>query len=188
MISIGFPVVEMRHSPRLSYLNKGKFWFQQDDIVTSSPPSAAYMCQWIGSALVQIMACRLFSAKPLSKPMMGYCQLNSQEQTLVKFQSKHENIFENILCEKAAILCRGRWVNLNEDVLWYILGCRYYGIGWGFISHSVPSHWPHQWFLINRNHQQYSQYLVVESGTINLFPGQGADQFSDNGKLRKVEM
>ena len=28
----------------------------------SSPPSAAYM-QWIGSALVQIMACRLFGAK-----------------------------------------------------------------------------------------------------------------------------
>ena len=26
--------------------------------VNSSPPSAAYMCQWIGSALVQIMACR----------------------------------------------------------------------------------------------------------------------------------
>ena len=41
----------------------------------SSPPSATYMCQWIGSALVQMMACRLFGAKPLSKPMLGYCQL-----------------------------------------------------------------------------------------------------------------
>ena len=29
-----------------------------------------------GSALVQIMACRLFGAKPLSKPMLGYCQLD----------------------------------------------------------------------------------------------------------------
>ena len=38
------------------------------------------MGQWIGSALVQIMACRLLSAKPLSEPMMGYCQLN---ETLV---------------------------------------------------------------------------------------------------------
>ena len=28
------------------------------------------------SALVQIMACRLFGAKPLSKPMLDYCQLN----------------------------------------------------------------------------------------------------------------
>ena len=42
----------------------------------SSPPSAAYMCQWIGSALVQIMACRLFGVKPLSKPMGRYCQLD----------------------------------------------------------------------------------------------------------------
>ena len=36
------------------------FWFN------SSPPSAAYMRQWIGSALVPITACRLFGAKPLS--------------------------------------------------------------------------------------------------------------------------
>ena len=35
------------------------------------------MCQWIGSALVQIMACRLFGAKPLSKPMLVYCQLDA---------------------------------------------------------------------------------------------------------------
>ena len=27
------------------------------------------------------MACRLFSAKPLSKPMLGYCQLDPKEQT-----------------------------------------------------------------------------------------------------------
>ena len=37
---------------------------------TSSPPNAAYMRQWIGSALVQIMACRLFSTKPLYEPML----------------------------------------------------------------------------------------------------------------------
>ena len=37
--------------------------------------SAAYMYQWIGSALVQIMACRLLSVKPLAKPMLSYCQL-----------------------------------------------------------------------------------------------------------------
>ena len=43
--------------------------------INSSPPSAAYLRQWIGSALVQIMACHLFGAKPLSKPLLGYCQL-----------------------------------------------------------------------------------------------------------------
>ena len=43
--------------------------------INSSPPSAAYMRQWIRSTLVQIMACRLFGAKPLSEPVLGYCQL-----------------------------------------------------------------------------------------------------------------
>ena len=48
-------------------------------------PSAAYMRQWIGSALVQIIACHLFGAKPLFEPMLGYCQLDTLEQTSVKF-------------------------------------------------------------------------------------------------------
>ena len=41
-----------------------------------SPPRAAWMCQWIGSVLVRIMACRLLGTKPLSKPMLDYCQLD----------------------------------------------------------------------------------------------------------------
>ena len=45
--------------------------------LNSSPPSAAYMRQWIGAALVQIMACRLFGANPLSKPKLGYCHLDT---------------------------------------------------------------------------------------------------------------
>ena len=36
----------------------------------TSPPSAAYMRRWTGSALIQIMACLLFSAKPLPEPML----------------------------------------------------------------------------------------------------------------------
>ena len=40
-------------------------------LINSSPPSAAYMHPWIGSELVQIMACRLFGAKPLSEAMLG---------------------------------------------------------------------------------------------------------------------
>ena len=42
----------------------------------SSPPSAAYMRQLTGSALVQLMACRLFGAKPCSKPILCYCLLD----------------------------------------------------------------------------------------------------------------
>ena len=41
--------------------------------VKSSPPSAVHMLPWTWSALVQIMACCLFGAKPLSKPKLGYC-------------------------------------------------------------------------------------------------------------------
>ena len=40
-----------------------------------SSHSVEYMRQWIGSALFQIMACRLFGAKPLSKLALGFCQL-----------------------------------------------------------------------------------------------------------------
>ena len=43
--------------------------------VNSSPPCAEYMHWWTGSALVEVMACRLFGAKPLPEPMLTYCQL-----------------------------------------------------------------------------------------------------------------
>ena len=49
-------------------------WFVQR--INSSPPSAGYMRQWTGSALVQIMACHLFGAMPLFEPMLDYCQLD----------------------------------------------------------------------------------------------------------------
>ena len=39
--------------------------------------------------LLQIMAWCLFGAKPLSKPMMSYCQLDNQKQTSVKSESKY---------------------------------------------------------------------------------------------------
>ena len=57
------------------------------------PPSAAYMHQWIGLALVQIMACHLFGGKPLSEPMLGYCQLDTYDlgtnssEILIKIQN-----------------------------------------------------------------------------------------------------
>ena len=48
----------------------GHYW------LNSSPPNATFKHQWIRSALVQIMACHLFGAKPLSKPMSDYYQLD----------------------------------------------------------------------------------------------------------------
>ena len=85
--------------------------------IYSSPPGAAYMCQLIESALVQIMACRLFGAKPLSKPMLDYRQLDPWDKIQWNFNqttkiSIHENASDNIVCEMAAILSWGRWVNI----------------------------------------------------------------------------
>ena len=87
--------------------------------VNSSPPNAAYMHQWIVSALLQIMACRLYGAKPLSEPMLDYYQLNpgnnfqwnSNQNT--KFFS-HKNASENIVCKMAAILSKG-------EMSWFIV-------------------------------------------------------------------
>ena len=65
------------------------------------------------------MACRLLGVKPLSKPMLRYCQLDPQVLTSVKFESKykifiHENAFENIVSEMAAILSREERVNAKN--------------------------------------------------------------------------
>ena len=54
--------------------------------VNLSPPTTAYMRQWTESALVHVMACRLFGAKPLPETMLVYCQLDPWEQTSVKFE------------------------------------------------------------------------------------------------------
>ena len=59
---------------RIMFLSQQIFTVKNN--VNSSPPTAAYLCQRIGSTLVLIMACHLFGAKPLSKSMLGYCQLN----------------------------------------------------------------------------------------------------------------
>ena len=52
-------------------------------LINSSAPSTAYMRQWIGSALVQIMPCRLYNAKSLAKPMLDYCQVDNNFSVIV---------------------------------------------------------------------------------------------------------
>ena len=62
------------------------------DSSNSSPTNAAYKHKWIGSALVQIMVCRLFGTKPLSEPMntLYYtCDLNIM-CTVTPLKSKHK--------------------------------------------------------------------------------------------------
>ena len=52
------------------------------------PPSAVCRRQWTGSALVQVVGSRLFGAKPLPKPMLACCQLDSWEKMSMKFWSE----------------------------------------------------------------------------------------------------
>ena len=79
--------------------------------IDSSPPSAAYMCQWIGTVLVQVMAFHLFRCNP----MLGYCQwdtpgINFSEILISKSIYKtfySRKAFTNIIREMVAILSRG---------------------------------------------------------------------------------
>ena len=101
------------------------------------------MRQWIGSALVQIMACRLLGARPNSKPVLGYCQSDPYEQTSVKSEWKHktfnhERAFGNVVCEMAAIFSRSRWVNCN--------------------TYWVPARWA---FGFSGDPQQNIQYVLI---------------------------
>ena len=85
--------------------------------LNSSSPSDAYMHQWCGSALVQVMACLLFDAKPLPEPMLVYCQSHSWEQISVKFDSEFLSFsFKKMhlklsSAKMAAIFSRERWVD-----------------------------------------------------------------------------
>ena len=67
------------------------------------------MRQRTRSALVQVMACRLFGTKPLPEPMLDYCELDSCEQISVKFKSfSLKKLHLKLLSDKmAAILSRG---------------------------------------------------------------------------------
>ena len=55
------------------------------------PSSTAYMRQYTGSALLQVMSCCRSGAKPLPKFVQNYCHMNPEEQISVKFQSKLEH-------------------------------------------------------------------------------------------------
>ena len=58
------------------------------------------MRQWIRCALVQIMASRLFDAKPKSTSMLCYCQLDPKDQTLLKFESKYNILhYRKCICK-----------------------------------------------------------------------------------------
>ena len=86
--------------------------------IDSSPHRATYMRQWTGSALVQIMACCLFSSQ-VNWTLRKKLTWNSNQNRKVFNQ-------ENVICIMAAILSRGRWVKKiyfdnKSCVIWYLM-------------------------------------------------------------------
>ena len=67
--------------------------------------------------LFQIMACRLFGAKPSSEPMLPYCQIDRKELISVKFYLKFKFSFKEthliMLSAKVAVILSGLNVLIN---------------------------------------------------------------------------
>ena len=94
-------------------------------LINSSPPSATYMRQWIGSALVQIMAClssiRCQAIIWTNAGLLAIGSLGTNfSEILIKIQnfSFKKMHLKMSSAKVAAILSRGRWVNGPQ----YIMG------------------------------------------------------------------
>ena len=74
------------------------------------------MRYWTRTSLVQVMACRLFGAKPLPEPMLTYYQLHpywNKLQWNINRNSNNfivENAYQNLVCKLSAILCHPQCV------------------------------------------------------------------------------
>ena len=119
--------------------------------INAASPSAAYMRQWIGSALVQIMACYLFGTKPLSEPVLcsGLVIVNWTLRTnfneILKQDAKlsiHKYTSENI-------------VHTIANALELHLSCTHPSI-WYFIS----SHWCQVTFILLCLTYWYDRYIL----------------------------
>ena len=130
------------------------------------------------------MACHLLGSKPLSKPMPGYCQLCTQEQTSVKFLSKiksnifiQENAFEKVVCEMAVILSSRSSVNTVYPME-YLLTCLcfavlflYYQFLWIHVIRWLLNLWLHhsvKWLWSAWNNQPVPIHFRAQTGTSTL--------------------
>ena len=95
----------------------GHAW--QQVIINSLRLSDVYLRHQISPSLAEIMACHLFSTKPLSAPVLYYCQLDSWEQTSVKLYLKLS--FKKIHLEVSAILSWPQCVNWTS--VYQVSGC-----------------------------------------------------------------
>ena len=78
--------------------------------INSSPPSAAYMRRWIGSAFVKGNGLSPVRPKATTWTNADLLSLGTYCPWIkIHFSFIHENVFEHVVCKMAAVLCRG-WV------------------------------------------------------------------------------
>ena len=111
--------------------------------INSSHPNAAYMPQWIGSALVKIMACSVAAYSAPSHYLNQCCVIvNWTLRNKLQWNSNqniklfiHENAFENIVCDMVAILSWGRWVNARGHWFrWWLGAVRQQASAWANVN------------------------------------------------------
>ena len=90
--------------------------------LNSSPPNAAYMRQYIGSALVQIMACAYSAPSHYLNQRWVIINWTLRNKLLWIFNQNtklaiHENASGNFVCETAAILSRWRCVKTVQNLM-----------------------------------------------------------------------
>ena len=108
-------------------------WFTRsfsNSAVNSLRLSGTYMPQYNILTLVNIMACCLFGTKPLSEPMLSFCQLDPRNILQWNFIQNSKvfiqgDALEHVDCEMVAILsrpqCVKRWSVMSMWLLWNII-------------------------------------------------------------------
>ena len=94
--------------------------------INSPSSSSAYMRQWIGSALIQIMACRY--SVPSHYLNQGWVIVNLALRNKLQWSFNqntklfiHENASENIFCEMATMVSTGRWVKMSSGQMRFVM-------------------------------------------------------------------
>ena len=113
------------HQCERFFMTTAFYGWNENGLIELSPcwfnplrPCHAYTRQWTRPSLVQIMACRLFGAKPLSEPMLKYCQLHPKGHILMIdffcWRSKvyiKWNAFQNVVGKMAAMLLLPQYIS-----------------------------------------------------------------------------
>ena len=115
--------------------------------------SDAYIGQWPRPSLVQIMA-YLFEGKPLTAPLLAYCQLGCGVQFSVNLNLKLnaftlEKAFENVVCKTEAVLFWSQ--SVKRQSLYLIL-----------LPHPcISSLYPSLYLILFSHHCISSPYLIL---------------------------